>query len=101
MGNMYEIFPFDNTLVTMVLSGADLLKVLQHGITHDGFSSGQYYGVKVTLDDNNMIKTAALLDGTPIENDKYYSVSTSTSSLQADTSTTSLAERTLLTLSDP
>ncbi len=76
MGNMYEIFPFDNTLVTMDLSGADLLKVLQHGITHDGFSSGQYYGVKVTLDENNMIKTAALLDGTPIENDKYYSVST-------------------------
>jgi len=79
MGEMYQIFPFDNTLVTMKLSGAELKKVIEHGIMTTDFKPGQFYGINVWYDSSkpymDRITHMELLDGTPIEMDKDYTVS--------------------------
>ncbi|MEG0772741.1 5'-nucleotidase C-terminal domain-containing protein [Clostridium sp.] len=81
MGDMYTVFPFDNTLVTMELTGADLKKNLEHGINPDnGVGWIQYYGIKVFYDETKpvgeKISSIRLMDGTKIEADKYYTVVT-------------------------
>ncbi|SHI87039.1 LPXTG-motif cell wall anchor domain-containing protein [Clostridium amylolyticum] len=80
MGLMYELMPFDNTIVTLNIKGADLKRVIEHGIMAEGFKPGQFYGLKVYYDKdakaNSRIKGMTLLDGTPIEMDKYYKVVT-------------------------
>ncbi|WP_051986331.1 5'-nucleotidase C-terminal domain-containing protein [Clostridium amazonitimonense] len=80
MGNMYQVFPFDNTLVTMKLKGSDLKRVIEHGIMPDGFGWGQFYGIKVYYDKDakagERITSMRLLDGTPIDMDKYYTIVT-------------------------
>lgn len=80
MGLMYELMPFDNTIVTLNIKGSDLKRVIEHGIMSEGFKPGQFYGLKVYYDKdakaNSRIKGMTLLDGTPIEMDKYYKVVT-------------------------
>lgn len=80
MGDMYTILPFDNTLVTLDVTGAELKKLIEHGIYPPSFRPGQFYGIEVWYDKDaeagQKITKIQLLDGTPIEDDKYYSVST-------------------------
>lgn len=80
MGDLYEIMPFDNYLVTMELSGADLRKAIDHGINNPEVGDGQFIGLKVTYDPNaehgKRILTIALEDGTPIKDNEYYTVVT-------------------------
>lgn len=81
VGDMYTVFPFDNTLVTMELTGADLKKNLEHGINpNNGVGWIQYYGIKVFYDETKpvgeKISSIRLLDGTKVEMDKYYTVVT-------------------------
>lgn len=80
MGKMYEVFPFDNTLVTMKLKGSDLKKAIEHGIMPEGFGWGQFYGIKVYYDKDakagERVTSMRLLDGTPIDMVKYYTVVT-------------------------
>ncbi len=79
MGEMYQIFPFDNTLVTMKLKGSDLKKVIEHGIMSTDFRPGQFYGINVWYDSTkeagSRITHMELLDGTPIDMNKDYTVS--------------------------
>jgi len=79
MGEMYQIFPFDNTLVTMKLKGSELKKVIEHGIMSTDFRPGQFYGINVWYDSSkpagSRISYMELLDGTPIDMDKEYTVS--------------------------
>jgi 2',3'-cyclic-nucleotide 2'-phosphodiesterase/3'-nucleotidase len=49
MGNLYEVMPFDNTLVTMELSGAQVLQVLNHGLNGKA-GTVQFSGLQVTID---------------------------------------------------
>lgn len=78
MGDLYEIMPFDNTLVTMELSGEDLKKAINHGILNPNMGDGQFSGLKVEYDKDkefeNRITSISLEDGTPLEMDKYYTV---------------------------
>ena len=80
MGLMYELLPFDNTLVTLKLSGAELKKIVEHGLYPEEFRPGQFYGLKVWHDKNlkkgQRITSMRLLDGTLIEDSKIYTVST-------------------------
>lgn len=80
MGHMYTLLPFDNTLVTLEVSGAELKKLIEHGISPTGFRSGQFYGIEVFYDKNDpykeRINTIRLLDGSLVQDDKMYSVST-------------------------
>ena len=80
VGNLYEVMPFDNTLVTMKLKGSDLKRVLENGIDNKEVGWVQYYGLRVFYDKDasfgNRITSMRLLDGTKIEDDKYYTVAT-------------------------
>ncbi|ARC86242.1 LPXTG cell wall anchor domain protein [Clostridium argentinense CDC 2741] len=80
MGHMYTIMPFDNTLVTMDLKGSDIKKNLEHGIANETYGWVQFYGVRAYYDkekpSGERINHMELLDGTPIEMDKYYKVVT-------------------------
>lgn len=79
-GILYEVMPFDNTLYTMKLSGADVKANIEHGIMNEDIGWVQIAGVKVTYDPKaeagNRITSMVLEDGTPVEMDKYYTVVT-------------------------
>jgi 2',3'-cyclic-nucleotide 2'-phosphodiesterase/3'-nucleotidase len=79
-GILYEIMPFDNTLYTMKLSGADVKANIEHGIMNEDIGWIQIAGVRVTYDKEaeagNRITRMSLEDGTPVEMDKYYTVVT-------------------------
>lgn len=79
-GKLYEVMPFDNTLYTMKLSGADVKANIEHGIMNEDIGWVQISGVKVTYNPKaeagNRITSMVLEDGTPIEMDKYYTVVT-------------------------
>ena len=76
MGNLYEVMPFDNTLVKMELKGSDLKKVIEHGIMNTDIGWVQEAGVMSTYDSEGKIVTMTLDDGTPINMDSYYTVCT-------------------------
>ncbi|MBU4348912.1 5'-nucleotidase C-terminal domain-containing protein [bacterium] len=79
-GILYEVMPFDNTLYTMKLSGADVKANIEHGIMNDDIGWIQISGVRVTYNPNaeagNRITSMVLEDGTTVEMDKYYTVVT-------------------------
>lgn len=79
-GILYEVMPFDNTLYTMKLSGADVKANIEHGIMNEDIGWVQISGVMVTYNKEaeagNRITSMVLADGTPIEMDKYYTVVT-------------------------
>ena len=56
VGDMYAIFPFDNTLVTATITGTHLRQLIEHGVGSgltvggNGFRDGQFYGVEITVD---------------------------------------------------
>lgn len=80
MGDMYEVMPYDNKLVTMEVTGAHLKALVDHGIEADFMTDGQYAGVKVVYDPSkeyeNRIVSITLEDGTPIEMDETYTLVT-------------------------
>jgi 2',3'-cyclic-nucleotide 2'-phosphodiesterase (5'-nucleotidase family) len=80
VGDLYELMPFDNTMVTCELSGADLKKAIDHGIDSSDIERGQFTGLVVTWDPNaaygSKVVSMTLPDGTPIADDKYYTVAT-------------------------
>ncbi|MBA7528439.1 hypothetical protein ES705_20625 [subsurface metagenome] len=79
-GILYEVMPFDNTLYTMKLSGADIKANIEHGIMNDDIGWIQIAGVRVTYNSEaeagNRITSMVLEDGTVVEMDKYYTVVT-------------------------
>jgi len=79
-GKLYEVMPFDNTLYTMKLSGADIKANIEHGIMNDEIGWIQIAGVRVTYNSEaeagNRITSMVLEDGTPVEMDNYYTVVT-------------------------
>jgi len=78
MGLMYEIMPFDNTLTTIELTGADLKKNIDNGLMPEGSRAGSFSGLYVEFDlekpAGERISKMTLLDGTPVEMDKTYTI---------------------------
>jgi LPXTG-motif cell wall-anchored protein len=78
IGDLYTILPFDNTLVTMELKGSDIKAAIEHGIMPENFGWGQFSGIKVWYDKDapagERITSIRLIDGTPLDMDKYYTV---------------------------
>jgi 2',3'-cyclic-nucleotide 2'-phosphodiesterase/3'-nucleotidase/5'-nucleotidase len=75
VGDMYEILPFDNTIVTVDVKGSDLYNIIEHGINTDGFGWGQYAGIKAWYNpEDGKVSSIRLNDGTKIDMDEYYSV---------------------------
>ena len=75
VGDMYEILPFDNTLVTVKVTGEELVKIIEHGINTDGFGWGQFAGIKVWYDvETGKVSSIRLNDGSKIDPKAEYSV---------------------------
>ncbi|SFU58317.1 5'-nucleotidase, C-terminal domain [Clostridium sp. DSM 8431] len=77
VGDMYEILPFDNYIETMEVTGATLKNIIQYGINPKDIGWGQYAGIKVYYNPETYeINDITLLDGTKVEDDKYYTLAT-------------------------
>lgn len=78
VGDLYEIMPFDNYLVTLELPGWELKKAIDHGINNPSITDGQFSGLAVTYDpkaeEGKRITSITLEDGTPIKDDTYYTI---------------------------
>ena len=79
MGNLYEVMPFDNTLVTMELSGEQVLQVLNHGINGKA-GTVQFSGLQVTIDSSrpygDQLVEVRLNDGRLLEASAMYRIVT-------------------------
>ena len=81
IGDMYTVFPFDNTIVTMEMTGAHIKEVLEHGLNPDNeVGMIQYYGLIATVDTTKevgeRVVSITLLDGTELDMDGTYTVAT-------------------------
>ena len=78
-GDVFAVLPFQNTMITLRLTGSQIKKTLERGLVPTvGIVS--ISGLRVHFDLNKRpgerVVSAILLDGTPIEDSQLYSVST-------------------------
>lgn len=78
MGLMYEVMPFDNTLVVVEMTGADLYKNIDNGLKPESARAGSFSGLIVEYDlskpAGERILKMTLADGTPVAMNKTYKV---------------------------
>lgn len=73
--DMYEILPFDSYIETMKVSGAELKKIIQHGINPEEMGWIQFSGIKVYCNpDTFEINDITLLNGENIKENEYYTL---------------------------
>jgi 5'-nucleotidase / UDP-sugar diphosphatase len=78
-GNVFEVLPFQNTLITLKLTGAQLKRTIERGLVSTvGLAaiSGMRVQMDRTKSPGEQILSAQLLDGTPIDDSKLYSITT-------------------------
>jgi 2',3'-cyclic-nucleotide 2'-phosphodiesterase (5'-nucleotidase family) len=75
MEQVFTVLPFDNTVVSMDLSGSDLLAILERSA---GANKGmlQVSGVRVEYDRNASKAKSVQVNGRPLEKDRMYRVAT-------------------------
>jgi 2',3'-cyclic-nucleotide 2'-phosphodiesterase/3'-nucleotidase/5'-nucleotidase len=78
-GNAFEVLPFQNTLITLKLTGAQLKKTLERGlVTTVGMVA--LSGLRVQFDRTKprgqQVVSAILLDGNAVDDSKLYSLTT-------------------------
>lgn len=80
IGTMYDLMPFDNTVVTMEMKGSDIKKLFEHGIANKEVGWIQYSGVTVYYNPGKpyeqKVNSIRLADGSPLSMNEYYSVAT-------------------------
>jgi 2',3'-cyclic-nucleotide 2'-phosphodiesterase (5'-nucleotidase family) len=78
-GDVFAVLPFQNTLVTLKLTGAQIKKTLERGLLNT-VGMVAISGIRVQFDpkkpDGQKIASLLLIDGTPVDDSKLYSVTT-------------------------
>lgn len=78
MGWLYKVMPYDNTMYTMELTGAQVLANVEHGLGNEDVGNGSFSGLKVEYDKDkefgSRVISIRLADGSPLVMDEYYSV---------------------------
>jgi len=78
--DFWDLMPFDNTAVVFETTGADLRRMIDHGIDSQDFANGQFAGLVVRYNPSRMygdkIVSMTLTDGTPVVDDGVYRVVT-------------------------
>ena len=78
-GNAFEVLPFQNTLITLKLTGAQLKKTLERGLV-SSIGMVAISGIRVQFDTKNpagkQVASLLLTDGTPVDDSKLYSITT-------------------------
>ena len=73
---VYETMPFDNMIVTLNVSGKNLLALIKHSLSQkEGGQLGVFAGVKITVDSKNNIKQV-LINNKPLKLDRSYKIAT-------------------------
>jgi len=72
-GNVFEVLPFQNTLVTLKLTGAQLKKTLSWDLLA---VSGLKFSIDLKKPAGQRLVYATMSDGTPIDDKKSYTVTT-------------------------
>ena len=72
VGDVYAVYPFDNVLSIVTLSGRDLKKLFEYVASSGGLPINK--GVRMVIS-NNKVKSVTV-DGKPIEDSKTYTVAT-------------------------
>lgn len=80
IGNLYEVVPFDNTLVTLDLTGKQIKEILEYGIYNKQIGMLQFSGLSVQYDKSQpagaRIVKVSLQDGRKLDFNKTYKVVT-------------------------
>ena len=83
MGDVLTVLPYANLLVTVELSGADVLEILEHGVSLYPEPEGQFIqpgGLHLVFDPaagpSGRVVSAHLADGDVLQPDKIYTVAT-------------------------
>lgn len=80
MGKMYEILPFDNTIVKLTLTGQQIKDNVNNGINNEKIGWIELAGMTAEIDQTrpfgDRVGDMFLEDGTKIEMDKLYTVAT-------------------------
>jgi 2',3'-cyclic-nucleotide 2'-phosphodiesterase/3'-nucleotidase/5'-nucleotidase len=75
-GTVYEVIPFDNTLVIVKLTGASLRAMLEEGLAHGRISqqSGLRYRFDLARPEGQRLLSVAFADGAALDDAKTYAV---------------------------
>jgi 2',3'-cyclic-nucleotide 2'-phosphodiesterase/3'-nucleotidase len=75
-GSVYDVMPFDNTLVVATLSGAEVRRVLEESLAYGRVTqvSGIRYVYDADAPDLQRVLTVTLDDGTPLDEARDYRV---------------------------
>jgi len=73
-GNVFEVLPFQNTIVTLTVTGAQLKRTLERGLVPT-VGMVALSGVRVQFDRNKLI-SAVMPDGSAVDDAKLYTVTT-------------------------
>jgi 2',3'-cyclic-nucleotide 2'-phosphodiesterase (5'-nucleotidase family) len=75
-GEVYAVMPFDNTIVTVELTGAQVKLALEQSLRGNRVTqvSGVRYVLEPTTQNRWGVKSVTLADGTPIDESKTYTV---------------------------
>jgi len=80
LGSLYQVVPFDNTLITVDLTGKQIMEVLEHGIGNQQIGMMQFSGLSVECDkslpEGKKITRVTLTDGSNFSLTKVYKVVT-------------------------
>lgn len=80
VGKLWEVMPFDNTMYTMDLTGAQVLENIEHAIGESDAGFGSFAGLTVYYDKSKdygeRVVYAALADGTPLDVNGTYKIVT-------------------------
>lgn len=75
-GAIYEIMPFDNTIVTLEITGAEVKRAIEQALKYDRIT--QVSGVRYTVDSKqpamSRVTAITLADGSPLDDAKVYKV---------------------------
>jgi 2',3'-cyclic-nucleotide 2'-phosphodiesterase/3'-nucleotidase len=75
-GGIYEVMPFDNTIVTLSLTGADVRRSIEQSLAHDRVT--QVSGIRFAFDMNQpamaRVTRLTLTDGSALDDAKRYKV---------------------------
>jgi 2',3'-cyclic-nucleotide 2'-phosphodiesterase / 3'-nucleotidase / 5'-nucleotidase len=75
-GSIYEVIPFDNTLVLVKLTGTQVRDLLEGGLTHGRISpqSGLRYRFDLSRPQGQRLLAVTLADGSPLDEARTYTV---------------------------
>jgi len=75
-GAVYDVIPFDNTIVVLKLTGAQVRALLEDGLTHGRVSqqSGLRYRFDLSRPEGQRLTAVSLADGSALEETRTYAV---------------------------